>query len=195
MERFNLEHQGDVERESLKARPGCVLVAVRDVSRLWHLQKVLEKTNMKRHDIVVMTVRPLTPGDEYDLRDDQIFAEKEQHLFSKVVALAEKEGKTVELLVIPALDPFEAMVRTAVQLEASRLVVGVSARMASEELARRIGRAWERRAGERSAQAYVPLSFNPGESAVRRPRCIGPRSRRTKEIRAIPTGSTPPSRA
>ena len=143
MERFNLEHQGDVERESLKARPGCVLVAVRDVSRLWHLQKVLEKTNMKRHDIVVMTVRPLTPGDEYDLRDDQIFADKEQHLFSKVVALAEKEGKTVELLVIPALDPFEAMVRTAVQLEASRLVVGVSARMASEELARRVGLAWE----------------------------------------------------
>ena len=55
----------------------------------------------------------------------------------------EKEGKTVELLVIPALDPFEAMVRTAVQLEASRLVVGVSARMASEELARRVGLAWE----------------------------------------------------
>ena len=36
------------------------------------------------------------------------------------------------------------MVQTAAKLEASRLVTGVSARMDSEELARRIGLAWER---------------------------------------------------
>src|SRR5947207_13450443 len=36
------------------------------------------------------------------------------------------------------------MVQTAATLKASRLVSGVSARMDSEELARRIGRAWER---------------------------------------------------
>ena len=58
--------------------------------------------------------------------------------------MAEKEGKTVELLVVPAVDPFDAMVQTAAKLKASRLVTGVSARMDSEELARRIGLAWER---------------------------------------------------
>ena len=36
------------------------------------------------------------------------------------------------------------MVQTAAKLQASRLVTGVSARMDSEELARRIGQAWER---------------------------------------------------
>jgi len=35
-------------------------------------------------------------------------------------------------------------VQTASQIQASKLVVGVSARMASEELASRIGLAWER---------------------------------------------------
>jgi len=50
----------------------------------------------------------------------------------------------VELLVVPAVDPFDAMVQTAARLQASRLVSGVSAKMASEELARRIGLAWER---------------------------------------------------
>jgi hypothetical protein len=35
-------------------------------------------------------------------------------------------------------------VQTAARLQASKLVVGVSARMASEELASRIGLAWER---------------------------------------------------
>ncbi|PYS41115.1 MAG: APC family permease, partial [Acidobacteria bacterium] len=65
-------------------------------------------------------------------------------LFSRVVSLAEKEGKTVELLTVPGVNPFDAMVQTAATLKASRLVTGVSARMDSEELARRIGRAWER---------------------------------------------------
>ena len=92
-----------------------------------------------------MTVRQLSTGAaEYELRDDQLFADYEQELFSHVVAVAEKEGKSVELLVVPAVDPFDAMVQTAARLQASRLVVGVSARMASEELARRIGLAWEK---------------------------------------------------
>jgi len=45
---------------------------------------------------------------------------------------------------VPGVDPFDAMVQTAARLKASRLVTGVSARMSSEELARRIGLAWER---------------------------------------------------
>ena len=60
------------------------------------------------------------------------------------VSVAEKEGKTVDLLVVPGVDPFDAMVQTAAKLEASRLVTGVSQRMDSDELARRIGLAWER---------------------------------------------------
>jgi len=145
LERFNLDHQPQVSPETLRARPGSVLVAVRDYHRMWHLQKVLEKTNLRRHDIAVMTVRQISAGSaEYDLRDDQLFAGYEQELFSHVVTLAEKEGKSVELLVVPALDPFDAMVQTAARLRASRLVVGVSARMASEELAQRIGLAWEK---------------------------------------------------
>jgi hypothetical protein len=58
--------------------------------------------------------------------------------------MAEKQGKTVELLVVPAVDPFDAMVQTASNLRAARLVTGVSARMSSDELAQRIGLAWER---------------------------------------------------
>lgn len=145
LEKFNLDHQAQASLESLRARPGSVLVAVRDNNRLFHLQRVLEKTNLRRHDIVVMTVHALSTGAaEYGLREDQLFASYEQELFSHVVTLAEKEGKTVELLVVPGLDPFDAMVQTATNLKVSRLVVGVSGRMASEELARLIGLAWER---------------------------------------------------
>lgn len=48
------------------------------------------------------------------------------------------------MLVVPATDPFDALVQTADKLKATRLVTGVSPRMSSEELARRIGLAWER---------------------------------------------------
>jgi len=110
-----------------------------------HLKSVLEKTNLRRHDIVVMTVRPVSTGaGEYELSDRQLFSDYEKELLTRVVTLAEKEGKTVDLLVVPGIDPFDAMVQTASKLRASRLVTGVSAKMDSDELARRIGLAWEK---------------------------------------------------
>lgn len=143
-EEFNLEHQPQINPTSLHARPGCVLVAVRDYHNMDHLKKVLQKTNLRRHDIVVMTVRTISTGaGEYELSDEQIFSDYEKELFSHVVEVAEKEGKPVELLVVPAVNPFDAMVQSAAKLKASRLVTGVSTKMTSEELARLIGLAWE----------------------------------------------------
>jgi hypothetical protein len=150
LEQFNLDPQAVIESGSLHARPGCVVVAVRDYRRLEHLRRVLEKTNLRKHDIVVTTVRPLSTGAaEYDLAQEQIFSDYEKELFSHVVQLAEKQGKPVELLVVPGVNPFDAMVHAANSLQASRLVTGVSARMESDELARRIGQAWEALPGPR----------------------------------------------
>jgi amino acid transporter len=145
LEEFNLDHQQNVDEANMHARPGCILVAVRDFNQMSHLRRVLEKTNLRRHDIVVMTVRSTSSsGGEYDLAEEQLFSEYEKELFSRVVTLAEKEGKPVELLVVPGNDPFYAMVHTAHTLKASRLVTGISRSMAGEELARRIGLAWEK---------------------------------------------------
>jgi hypothetical protein len=147
LEEFNLDYHAEVGATSaaIQARPGSVLVCVRDYSRLFHLEKVLQKTNMRRHDIVVMTVRPIGSGaGEHDLADSQLFSEYERKLFTHVVTVAEKEGKHVELFVVPGVDPFDAMVQAAHNLKASRLVTGISSRMQGEELAHRIGQAWER---------------------------------------------------
>jgi amino acid transporter len=159
LEKFNLDLHPQIGAETVRARPGCVLVAVRDYHRLQPLKQVLQKINLRRHDIVVMTVRPvLTRSGEYELSEDQYFGDYEQELFSRVVEMAEKEGKPVELLVVPGVDPFDAMVQTAANLKASRLVSGVSARMASEELARQIGLAWERLPEPRQAFSLEVIS-------------------------------------
>jgi amino acid transporter/nucleotide-binding universal stress UspA family protein len=145
LEEFNLDMQPEVTAETVHARPGCVLVAVRDYHRMSHLFSVLQKTNLRRHDIVVMTVRPVSTGaGEYELSDKQLFTDYEKELLTGVVTMAEKAGKTVDLIVVPGVDPFDAMVQTAAKLRASRLVTGVSSRMDSDELARRIGLAWEK---------------------------------------------------
>ena len=144
LEEFNLQLQPEIAQTSLRARPGSLLVAVRDVNNLTHLLSVLQKTNMRRHDIVVMTVRQISTGaGEYQLAENQLFSDYERQLFTKVVEMAEKEGKTVELLVVPSSDPFQAIVQTAAKLQANRVVTGSSLRMDSAELARRIGLAWE----------------------------------------------------
>ena len=147
LEEFNLDVRPEITigPGAIHARPGCVLVAVRNYNRMTHLENVLQKTNLRRHDIVVMTVRGVSTGaGEYDLSENQLFTDDEREIFTRVVAMAEKEGKTVDLVVVPAVNPFDAMVQTASKLQASRLVTGVSARMHSEELARRIGQAWEK---------------------------------------------------
>jgi amino acid transporter len=146
LEQFNLDIRSEVSSNTINVRPGCVLVAVRDYNRMLHLQSVLNKTSVRKHDIVVMSVRGVSKAGagEYELSRNQLFGEYEQRLFTYVVSMAEKQGKPVELVVVPGINPFDAMVQTASRLGAARLVTGVSARMASEELARRIGQAWEK---------------------------------------------------
>ena len=144
LENFNLDMRPEIGCESMEVRPGGVLVAVRDGSTMAHLDSVLHKTNLRRHDVIVMTMRPIAAGaGEYALGENQLFTDYEQELFSKVVTKAEKEGKPVNLVVVPGVDPFDAMVQTAAKLKVSRLVTGVSLRMDSAELASRIGLAWE----------------------------------------------------
>jgi hypothetical protein len=120
---------------------------------------------MRRHDIVVMTVRQISTGaGEYQLGENQLFTDYERGLFSKVVEMAEKEGKTVELLVVPSSDPFQAIVQTAAKLQAARVVTGASLRMDTPELARRIGLAWEQLPEPR--QPFSLEIISPGRTSM-----------------------------
>ncbi|MGH9659502.1 MAG: APC family permease [Bryobacteraceae bacterium] len=166
LEEFNLEPKADIARDALQARPGCVLVAVRDYNTMSHLDNVLQKTNMRRHDIVVMTVRQMAAGTgAAELAESQLFDDYERELFTRVVAMAEKQGKTVDLLVVPGVDPYDAMVHTACRIDASRLVTGVSATMDSEELARKIGLAWERLPAETRRSLSLEV-IRPGRASI-----------------------------
>jgi hypothetical protein len=146
LDQFKLDYRQEVSLETVRARPGNVLVAVRDFNTLSHLDEVLEQTDTDEQDIVVMTVRLIKGPDsgERDLFDANLFTDYEQRLFTRVVALAEKHGKPVELVVVPATNLFDAVAQTALKLDSAEIVSGLSSKMSVQEQARELGRAWER---------------------------------------------------
>jgi amino acid transporter len=141
-EHFQLEHQERVEREQVGIQPGSLLVTVRDYNTLGHLKWALEKTNTDEQEVVVLSAR-LTGVGSSEYEQEQIFSEYEQTLFTRAVTVAEGVGKKISLLVVPARDPFSAIVQTANALESSAIVAGLSSKMTSEEQAYRLGQAWE----------------------------------------------------
>jgi amino acid transporter len=166
LEKFRLDVADDLSVEAVKIRPGNVLVAVRNPNSLYHLQKTLEKTDTRRIDIVVLAVRNVTQAGsgEHSLDADQLFTSSETELFSKVVYLAEKAGKHVELVVVPGVDPNLVGVQTAAKLQSSRIVAGVSTKMSPAEQGRRVGEAWEKLPAPRPTLSLEIIDPATGQS-------------------------------
>src|SRR5260370_724360 len=66
----------------------------------------------------------------------QVFDHYEQELFPAAVAAAEKEGKPISLLVVPAADVFDSIIVTAQRLESSRIVCRRSNKLGPHEQAK-----------------------------------------------------------
>jgi amino acid transporter len=143
-EKFRLDTHADVSRETVNVRPGNILVAVRNPNRLQHLDRILRKTDMRKMDVVVLSVRSLKGSSgEYGLEPGQMFAEAETKVFSHVVTLAEKAGKHVELMVVAGNDPYDAVVQTAARLQSSRIVMGLSPKLSPSDQGAQVGAYWE----------------------------------------------------
>jgi amino acid transporter len=145
LDQFNLVSEQNVSKELVDVRPGGVLVTARDYNSLHYLRRALEDVNTDEQDVTVMTVRVIKgPGTgEEQMYQDELFTDYEQLLFTRAVNVAEKMGKQIKLLVVPSNDAFQATVMTAVQLECSTLVAGVSTKMSADQQARVIGQVWE----------------------------------------------------
>ena len=147
MEQFRLDFQEDVSGLAVNVRPGNVLVAVRNPIHLEHLEKALQKTDTRKVDMVALSVHRVTQAasGEHDVGGTQIFSSPETEVFTKVVTLAEKAGKHIELLAVAGTDPWIAIVQTAQKLQSARIVTGLSPlyEMNPAEQGKIVGEAWE----------------------------------------------------
>jgi amino acid transporter len=146
LDQFNLTQAADLTIANVGVQPGNILVAVSNYYALYPLEAALRRAKRGQVEIVVLHVRMLrrAASGEYDLAPDQLFSTIEQLLFTKVLSIAEKEGKPVRLAVAAANDLWEGILRTSANLQSSTIVAGSSAKMPVTEQAREIGFSWEK---------------------------------------------------
>jgi hypothetical protein len=85
-----------------------------------------------------------------DFEREELFTDYEQRLFTKVVSVAEREGRPVRLLIVPSADPYSAIAQTVFRLNSSEIAMGESANVPAREQARLVGEAWDKIPGTRA---------------------------------------------
>ncbi len=159
---FDILPAAELSLDQMDARPGNVLVLVRNPHSLAHVSAALQTP--RDRDIVVMTVRLQGVDVSADGLSDAAPTPAEKQVLSAVSALAERLDRPVRLLVVPANDVFAAIVATILRLRSSDVHVGESSTLSADEQARLLGVAWEKAAQETQHDVRLVVHHRSGRT-------------------------------
>jgi magnesium transporter len=157
---FVLATEASVDR--IEARPGNVLVAVRNPHALAHVGAALQMAGDR--DVVVMTARLLDIDVTEEEASQNTPTPYERRLFSDVVALAEGIGRPVRLLIVPARNVSDAIVGAIVRLRSSDVYIGESSTLSAGDQAQLLGDAWERADKPEALDVRLVIHHRSGRS-------------------------------
>ncbi|HKB13556.1 MAG TPA: hypothetical protein VKD69_22975, partial [Vicinamibacterales bacterium] len=128
--------------DQMHARPGNVLVPVRKPGALAHLATALQ--NAGDRDVVVLCVRLAGVDASDDVVGSMAPTDQERRVLTDAAMLAERSGRAVRLLIVPAVNVFDSIAATVARLGSSEVYVGESETLTGADQARLLGEAWER---------------------------------------------------
>jgi amino acid transporter len=151
-ERHLVRHDGHIDKVNLRrvdvltaedcsvTKQKRELVAVRDPHNLIHLKKLLHEVDPESTDVLVMCSK-VAKGLQLEGNLTESTPD-EDLLFTQIIAVAEKVGRTVVPMLVPSNDPFYAMARVAYDMRAQELIVGKSEKYPPEIQMEKIAIAW-----------------------------------------------------
>jgi len=140
-EKMNLRRESDVSALLPElVKPGRILVPVRNPNNLAHLARVLETVDDSTTEIIVLSAK-IARGLQ-SAGDAAAITEEDRELFTPIILLAEKYGKTIKPLMVISNDPFHSIVHTAQAIGATEIVMGVSGSTGAEVQLERLAMTW-----------------------------------------------------
>lgn len=159
-EKFTLEHKSEFPEELVQSREGehRILVPVRDPGNLAHLRYALEESIGKDTQIIVMTIK-VEKGDQ---AFEHVFTDQEEMLFTRVVEVAEKLGRTIVPIVVPSNNSWFAIARTAWELDAQEVLLGRSEKISPDVQLEQMAMMWAMVATGSGRQITFRIVHGPG---------------------------------
>lgn len=138
-EKMNLRSETDIHKVVPElTKQHRILVPVRNPNNLVHLAAVLETVSDDDTDIIVLSAK-ISKGIQ---SGGEAMSDEDRDVFSAVVLLAEKYGKTVKPLFVFSNDPFHTIVQVAQAAGVDEIVMGVSGATGAEVQLERLAMAW-----------------------------------------------------
>jgi len=161
-EPFELLTSGDVSIGQVEARPGNVLICIRNPHSLSHVTAALREAGDR--DVVIVTVRLLGIDVDDETAGGAASTREERSLFSAVATVTERYSRPVRFLIVPAHNVFDGIMAVAIRLHSSEVHTSESATLSASEQARLLGEAWERSEKPQSQQVRLVIHHNSGRT-------------------------------
>ncbi len=158
LEQFNQRFSDAVSVESLGlTHPDPIVVAARGPRSLPVLRSILVEIDTDQRDVVVITCKVLPAKTAGITEQERNIDDTDRELLTRIVTVAEEVGKRVHPLVLPTNNPLYAICTTALDIEATEIVLGVSEKIHAEEQLEQFALAWGSATANRAGGPVRPL--------------------------------------